>query len=92
MRACALNWVWAVYQVIQAVRDNVPKKDTFINIERCVWGPNYKQHPSYAYENRLCPQSVTGWATPSGCPLSDWSTWSMCDVNCGAGVRCVMIA
>lgn len=58
-----------------------------IKLDRCVWGPNFRQHPSWVHMHRACSASQETWptVTASTCPVSDWSVWSPCDTPCGAG-------
>ena len=87
-----LESVNLVPQLLATIKANTPKKDAFISIEQCVWGPGYLTHPSYVYMNRLCPATITKWpAVTTGCPVSDWSAWSPCDSNCGPGVSYVSL-
>lgn len=44
----------------------------FIQVDRCIWGPEYKRHPSYVRMNRLCSSPIVEWPEPtllSPCPV-----------------------
>jgi peptidoglycan/xylan/chitin deacetylase (PgdA/CDA1 family) len=74
-----------VPRVIETVRSFGYTK--FVTIEQCLWGPNFRRHPSYAWQHRLCTQS-TYWPAASSsnrCPLSEWSEWSRCNAPCSHG-------
>ena len=61
---------------------------SFTTVEECVYGERYKFHPSWAYQNKDCPDSMVQWPVSNStteCLLSDWSEWSVCDAGCGTG-------
>ena len=91
----ATTWV---QHLQQAVHD---MNYTAVSVETCLFGDAYNSSALYAFTHRDCPVRGDGsnatwtgfalsWpaATPAQpCPVSDWSTWSMCDAPCGNGTQ-----
>jgi hypothetical protein len=79
----------SVPKVVDIIKKKLPKY-RFVSLDECVWGAGFKRNPSWAHMHRGCNSLVAGWPTRTilnPCPVSDWSDWSMCDSNCGAGRR-----
>ena len=48
---------------------------TLVSISECLWGADYKRHPSYVYQYRNCPSTTASWPAPTAenrCPVSEW--------------------
>jgi peptidoglycan-N-acetylglucosamine deacetylase len=77
--------------IVPQIISNVKSRGySFISVDQCLWGANFKRNPSWVFANRLCGQSDAGWPSVTAsepCPVSEWSDWSDCDVSCGPGTQ-----